>query len=181
MPSEVVMVDVQTRTSVCPGCRLEMPYSETVVYEGYYFTSPECWSVYTEVLAAEFSNVILFGQVHQLTVDAYALQHAGGEHKAKSICVHLVGLHLLLEKGVPSPLVAPCLRRLAERIDRAGSWPVYEPPEKRGEFTIFDVAMARTPSDHAEVVRTWGREVWASWADVHGAIADLVVAHDVVR
>ncbi len=52
----------------------------------------ECWQLYTEVLGDQFSNIVLFGQVHQLTVDAYAVQHSGGGHPDKSTAVHLSGL-----------------------------------------------------------------------------------------
>ena len=79
------------RESTCPGCGLRMPVSEGAAYDGYYNTSPECWSVYTEVLGAEYSNPVLFGQVHQLTVDTYAVQHPGGLHPDKSIAIHLAG------------------------------------------------------------------------------------------
>ena len=37
-------------------------------------------SLFEEVLAAEFQNPVLFRQIHQLTVDTYAVQHAGGQH-----------------------------------------------------------------------------------------------------
>ena len=60
---------------ICPGCGLEMPLAYRV-YECNFNSSPECWSVFEEVLAAEFQNAVLFGQVHQLTVDTYAVQHA---------------------------------------------------------------------------------------------------------
>jgi hypothetical protein len=36
-----------------------MPINPSAVYEGYYNTSPECWSVYTEVLGSEFGNALL--------------------------------------------------------------------------------------------------------------------------
>jgi len=76
-----------------------MPDSDTAIYYGYFNASPECWMVFTEVLEAEFSNAVLFGQVHRLTVDAYAVQHAGGPHPDKSIAVHLSGLHLMPSKA----------------------------------------------------------------------------------
>ena len=91
-----------------------MPLSDAVVNRGYYNTSPECFSVYTEVLGDEFGNVLLFGQVHQLTVDTYAVQHAGGVHPDKSIDVHLVGLYLGLERGLTSTRVPKLLKRLAD-------------------------------------------------------------------
>ena len=43
-----------------------MPVDGTPPYQGYYHTSSECWSIYTEVLGTEFGNALIFGQVHQL-------------------------------------------------------------------------------------------------------------------
>src|SRR5438067_2147473 len=117
----------------CPGCALEMPLSERI-YDRKFHASAECWSVFEEVLAAEFQNPVLFGQVHQLTVDAYAVQHAGGQHPDKSVCVHLVGLHLMLERSVRPVEVPPRLQRLASRT----SWPHLDPPEERAALTVFD-------------------------------------------
>ncbi len=59
--------------STCPGCGLTMPTSETAVYDGYYNTTPECWSVYAEVLGEDFGNAVRFGKVHQLTVELLGL------------------------------------------------------------------------------------------------------------
>ena len=80
-------------TTTCPGCGLELA-AGTQGYERKFNASAECWSVFEEVLAKEFQSAPLFGQVHQLTVDAFAVQHAGGRHPDKSVCIHLVGLHL---------------------------------------------------------------------------------------
>jgi hypothetical protein len=85
--------------TICPGCGLRMPARQTTTSRGYYNVSDECWDLYTEVLATEYSNAFLFGQVHQLTVDSYAVQHAGGPHPDKSLDVHLFGLYLGLQKG----------------------------------------------------------------------------------
>src|SRR5690242_9965062 len=78
--------------TICPGCGLRMPARKTTTTSlGYYNVSDECWDLYTEVLGTEYSNAFLFGQVHQLTVDSYAVQHAGGPHPDKSVGVHLSG------------------------------------------------------------------------------------------
>lgn len=153
----------------CPGCGLELPDSPGV-YDGYYHTSVQCWALYTEVLGEEFQNAVLFGQVHQLTVDAYALQHAGGRHPDKSIDVHLVGLHCQLEQDVPSPQVPAYLQRLAASVEQ---WPHFEPPIERGPLTVFDVAMASSPTEHAERVRAWARQLWSAWAPHHDAVAQF--------
>ena len=64
---------MEPSTRLCPGCGLEMPRCDKV-YECDFNSSPEYWSVFEEVLAAEFQNAVIFGQVHQLTVDTYAVQ-----------------------------------------------------------------------------------------------------------
>ncbi len=148
-----------------------MPATEVATYDGYFNTSQECWSVFTEVIGAEFSNAALFGKVHQLTVDAYAVQHAGGRHPDKSVFIHLTGLHLVLERGIPPPPVAPYLQQLATRVR---DWPHFDPPSVVWPLTIFDVAMA---DDHAAAVREWSAGVWAGWGTRHEAIAQLVAAY----
>ena len=174
------MVNVEAAVAVCPGCGLQMPPAARAHYDGYYHTSAECWSVYTEVLAAEFANVVLFGAVHQLTVDTYALQHAGGDHKAKSVCVHLVGLHLQIEEGVASPHVARRLKTYAERVDRFGIWPTFTPPSERASLNVFDVAMAADPQEHADVVRRWSCEVWDTWHEAHDEVAGIVYSQGLI-
>ncbi|MEA2336312.1 MAG: hypothetical protein QOE82_319 [Thermoanaerobaculia bacterium] len=38
-----------------------MPADPRATYDGYFNCSPECWSVFTEVIGREFSNAVLFG------------------------------------------------------------------------------------------------------------------------
>lgn len=155
--------------SKCPGCGLELPRS-SYPYEGYFHASRECWSVFNEVLEREYQDAVLFGRVHQSTVDAYAAQHAGGPHPDKSVCIHLVGLHLVLERGLPPPEVPPRLQRLAARTT---GWPHFAPPADRGLLTVLDVALAGSPEEHALQARAWAEGVWRAWAPHHAAIAEL--------
>ncbi len=152
----------------CPGCGLEMPRSERG-YARKFHASPECWSVFEEVMAAEFQNAVLFGQAHQLTVDTYAVQHAGGRHPDKSVCIHLVGLHLMLEKNVAPVRVPPRLQRLARRA----SWPHLDLPEERASLTVRDVAVAGSPHEHAQRVREWAEQVWRAWSPHHEIAREL--------
>ena len=160
--------------SICSGCGLSMPARENAQARSYYNTSPECWDLYTEVLATEYSNAFLFGQIHQLTVDSYAVQHAGGPHPDKSIDVHLFGLYLSLEKGIRSPYVPPLLQRLVAAIE---VWPHYEPPTDPGSLTVFDVAMSDSVEDHIRIVREWAQGIWQRWAKYHAEVASLVSHH----
>ena len=140
----------------------------------YYNTSVECWDLYTEVLATEYSNAVLFGQVHQSTVNTYAVQHAGGPRPDKSVAVHLYGLYLALEKGIRSPYIPPLLQRLVAAID---VWPHYEPPAEKVALTVFDVAFGDSSEDHIRVVREWASAVWDSWSQYHSAVAILISNH----
>ena len=160
--------------STCPGCGLRMPASDRAAYQGYYNTSPECWDVYTEVLGSEYSNSVLFGQVHQLTVDTYAVQHGGGTHPDKSIAIHLGGLHLALERGMAPPSVPRLLGRLAVAVE---AWPHFPPPAEGGTLTVWDVALSDSVEAHIKIVREWAEGVWRAWSPYHAEVADLVSEH----
>ena len=156
--------------SRCPGCGLTMPAGNPIPYDGYFNVSPECWSLFTEVIGREFSNAVLFGQVHQLTVDAYAVQHPGGPHPDKSIDIHLAGLYLVIERNIAPP-VAPYLQKLAERVR---DWPHLDAPDATAwTQTIFDVAMA---DDHVAAVREWSAGVWEVWSAQRDRVAALLDA-----
>jgi len=156
---------------ICPGCGLLMPENKALTYDGYYTVSPECWSVYTEVLEAEYSNMILFGQIHQLTVDTYAVQHAGGIHKAKSVMVHLAGLYLVYEMGIKPSQVSKLHQRMAHKMK---IYPEFTPPEETGKITVFDIAMASDQVEHADLVEKWSKQLWNVWSHVHQDIDFLV-------
>jgi hypothetical protein len=125
--------------------------------------------LFEEVIADEYQNPVLFGQVHQLTVDSYAVQHASGRHPDKSVCVHLVGLHLTLERDVAPLEVPPLLQRLASRT----SWPHLDPPQQRASLTVYEVALADSPQTHALRVRDWAAAVWQAWRPHHGIAHEL--------
>jgi uncharacterized protein DUF5946 len=162
------------RESVCPGCGLRLPARPDATYEGNFNASPECWSLFTEILGAEFGNAVLFGQVHQLTVDSYAVQHPGGRHPDKSVAVHLSGMHLMLDRGVAPTTATRLLQRLA---DSRPDWPHFPPPENRGFLTIGDVVRSGSLEAHVESVRKWAREVWGTWAPRHAEVARFVARH----
>ena len=150
-----------------------MPARKTIHTGNYYNTSDECWELYTEVLGNEYSNAYLAGQVHQITVDTYAVQHAGGPHPDKSLDIHLYGLYLAMEKGIRSPYIPPLLQQLATTIK---VWPHYEPPTEKVALTVFDVAFTDSTEDYIRVVREWGKAVWDTWSDHHAEI-ERVISH----
>ena len=160
------MTTVQMTT--CPGCGLVMP-SSGLPYDRNFHATAECWSVFEEILAAEFQNAVLFGQVHQLSVDTYAVQHAGGRHPDKSVCIHLVGLQLALE-GALAPMAVPALR---QRLATRKSWPHLDVPVQRAALTVYDVALADSTQEHARIVREWATQVWRAWSPHHHVAREL--------
>ena len=156
-----------TTATSCPGCGLEGPASGQV-YDRKFNASAACWSVFEGVIAAEFQNRALFGRAHQLTVDTYAVQHAGGRHPDKSVCIHAVGLCLVLDRGVPPNDVPRRLQRLAGRTT---DWPHFDVPAERASSTVRDVALAAGAVDeHVRRVREWASQVWTCWKPHHAAI-----------
>ena len=165
---------MQRKELKCPSCLLKMPASDAPHYDGYYNTSDECWSVYTEVLGYEFGNAVAFGHTHQLTVDAYAVQHAGASHPDKSVDVHLAGLHAVLDLAMPQAVISRLRQEIASSVL---VWPHFQPPTVAGKMTIFDVALAGSLMEHIRRVHAWAVQVWRSWSDHHPAIARLVQEH----
>jgi hypothetical protein len=153
---------------VCPGCGLIMPRGASREKHAYFNASPECWSVYTEVLAVEYSDGAVFG------VDAYAVQHAGGMHPDKSVGVHLCGLYLAIERGVRPMNIPPLFQQL---VSVATAWPTFTLPEEAYASTVFDVALAGGGAEHLAAVRAWSSGVWRAWARHHTSIAALVAEH----
>ncbi len=158
---------------ICPGCGVEMPPGPDR-YDGYFNTNAECWSLFTEVQGVQYQHPSLRGIPRQLTVDGYAVHHAGGPHPDKSVDVHLVGLHLVLEQEARPDRVPALLKRL---VDSVGAWPHFPPPEPVRAITILDLAMSDPPQEHARTVRRWAEAVWVSWAAYHPRVRELARAH----
>jgi hypothetical protein len=150
----------------CPGCGLEAEASGAA-YDRKFYASAECWALFEEVIAREFQSAVLFGQAHQLTVDAYAVQHAGGAHPDKSVGIHLAGLCLALERGLPLVEVPARMQSIAAATTQ---WPHLAPPAARPRrLTIGQVAAARSPERHVAAVRAWAAQVWEEWRPHHPA------------
>jgi len=136
--------------------------------------SAACHALYGEVAGYESQHLVELGRWHQLLVDAYAAQHAGERTPLIGTAFALIGLHLALDEGWDGLQVRDAHQRLAAASD---AWPRFELPRARGDLTIFDIAMARTPEEHVERLRTWAAAVWSAWADAHEVVRALLRAH----
>jgi hypothetical protein len=127
--------------------------------------------VYGEVAGFESQHVAELGRWHQLLVDTYAAQHAGERTPRIGTAFALIGLRLALVDGWDGLSVRDAHQDLARRY---GSWPAFTPPERRGDLTVLDLALASTPAEHVERLRAWAASVWEAWADAHAAVAALI-------
>lgn len=159
-------------STICPGCGLELPPNRWTVPPREYASS-ECVELRGEVVGFELEHVELVRDYHQLLVDAYLAQHAPPSAGDPSISVpfSLVGLHLTLDRGIPGIKVRDIHQRMRRDL------PTFEPPQRRGEVTVFDVAaagvMVDSTSGHASAMRRWAASVWNAWAEHHTAVRAL--------
>lgn len=178
------------RWTVCPGCGLALPDAASprdvasprdaapardapLARDRRRNASAACWRLYGEVLGYESQHIAVLGRLHQLTVDAYGAQHAGGGTPPIGPTFGLLGLRLALEDGWTGRQVRDAHLYLARTFR---DWPTWDPPPRPAQLTVFDVAGAGSPEAHADSVERWARAVWASWTAEHGRVAALVGA-----
>lgn len=154
------------RRSACPGCGVALTEAEGPVHR-YMTSSPACWAAYGEVLAREYSDPAWMA-AHRLTVDAYAVQHPGDDSRqaVRSVALHLISLHAILERGVSGPDATRLLQRAAAIPDFA--W--LPPPANRGKTTVEDVLAATCAADHEKRVRRWAEDAWQAWGAHHDQV-----------
>lgn len=106
--------------------------------------------------------------VHRLTVDTYAVQHPGVPERRsmQSVAIHLIALHLILERGEAPERVTALLGRLLPKLPELRWLP---PPMPNGTLTVVDVLTA-DQDGHADAVITWARDVWQAWTPHHPAV-----------
>lgn len=153
-------------TSKCSGCGVELPDVAGPSHP-YMLSSAACWATYGEVLARSYEDPKR-RQVHQLLVDAFAVQHPGvpGRRSAQSVGIHLMTLCLVLECGA-DPSEGPRLHK--QMVER----PVFhwlEPPPSRGDVTVADVHEAIDAAGHIIAAKTWARSAWGAWRPHHATV-----------
>ena len=122
-----------------------------------------CQAVFDDLVAKAWENPPR-ASVHNLLVDAYAMQHSEEYGRsAKSFVAHLVGLCCGVE--------APGERELYWAIPRwlEGPARLTRPVDirDRGGVTIESVRKPPQEADFPELVRRWAGEVWMAYAEQH--------------
>jgi hypothetical protein len=155
----------------CPGCGARVREVAGTPHR-YIGAAAGCWEVYEGVLAKEFGEYRYPQPTHRLTVDTYAVQHPGepSRQAIQSVNVHLVGLYLVLERGLHG---AGATRALRAVVGRAAGLTWLQPPEPNGRLTVLDAALARSREEHVGLVLDWARDVWSAWAPHHAVVERL--------
>lgn len=129
----------------------------------YMHSSPGCWNAYGGVLEREYESPMLFGAVHRLTVDAYALQHPGdaSDRRARqSVWVHYAALYLSLHKKEDHSRIPSVMRKLTVR-----TFPALPPAPTQFDFTLEDV-LAQGEANHVSAVKAWADCAFKAWAEL---------------
>ena len=152
----------------CPGCGARFPDIDGPTHR-YMVSSPGCWAAFQRVLAREYASYEALGDVHRLTVDAYAAQHPGvpSPQSMKSVGVHLIRLCLTVEQGFD---VRESNRVMVAVSKVKGDFGWLDPPASLGDVTVADVDAASGDAAHRAAVAAWARSVWEAWAPHHDAV-----------
>jgi len=137
----------------------------------YMGASPGCWALYSKL--SEEAGDFRYMRSHQLTVEAYCAQHPGvpSPQAVRSVAVHLVGLHLQLERGLPTQELYVARQRVAT-LGKQGKlglrW--LDPPASRGAVTVLDTFAAKDPVEHMRRAQGWAESVWEAWTLHHEVV-----------
>ncbi len=153
--------------TTCPGCHASFPDIEGPVH-AYMESSPGCWHAYGQVLVREYGNPELLC-VHRISVDAYAVQHPGGDSRQaiQSVGVHLARLCLFLERGLSAEHANAAMLRVGVMKSQMHKLAT---PSHLGHITVKDVLEAKNDHAHREVVHRWAESVWQAWATHHAIV-----------
>jgi hypothetical protein len=138
----------------------------------YIGASPGCWAAYGELSEKEAGD-FRYMRFHQTTVDSYCAQHPGtpSPQAIRSVAVHLVGLHLQLEREPSTEGLYAARKRIASlgkegKLDLA--W--LEPPAVLGGVTVLDMLGTGDPEEYGECAGRWAKTVWEAWSDHHETV-----------
>ena len=98
-------------------------------------SAPGCWELYSRLTSGRYPRT-------QLAVDAYAVQHPGvpGPQASQSVCVHLLNLCRVLERGGAVENGPRFLQGLTHR-----DYPWLTPPAPAYRVTVVDLVAASDP------------------------------------
>lgn len=155
-----------TATTVCPGCKAELPRSGWTGGSDRLHASAECHEVASGVLGYETEHLAALGHLHQLRIDAYGAQHCGPRTPAINTVFALNGLYMFLEHGSSGLDIRTAHTIMA---NTRTPWPKLTAPEQVGDLTAYDVyrlAVSGARVDEvADLMVAWAEQAWNAWPD----------------
>jgi hypothetical protein len=152
----------------CVGCGALVPDAEGPTHR-YIGASPGCWAAYGRLSEKEASD-FRYMRCHQLSVDAYCAQHPGelSPQSIRSVAVHLVGLHLQLERETSTEGLYAARQRIAS-LGKEGKLDLMwlEPPTSMGGVTVLRALETEGAEEYGKVARVWAKSVWEAWSAYH--------------
>ena len=153
-------------TARCPGCGLVVQTRELAAAPGGP-AAAGCFALFGELLAASYTDPARRA-LHQLIVDAYTAQHAGGasRREVQAVAICLMTLHLFLERGI-DPRQGPALHKTM--VGGTVAFRRLEPPPPEdGAPTVADVL---SPDEgYEQRVTSWAEAVWSTWIPHHETV-----------
>jgi hypothetical protein len=148
---------------------LESDYAGT---DDKFFASNACRDLYDELSAY---TLTLHDQdfTHQLVVDAYRAQHAGGGAKPIGVVFALAGLCLVNEHDYSGKDVQRAHMRMA-RARRP--WPEFALPTEEASMTVLDVLQTGVDA-RRDAIKKWSAAVWEVWNSEHERVRTLIREH----
>ncbi len=151
---------------ICPGCKLKLK-NENLLTSERFNASGECFKLFTNLCGFTLSNNDE-QFIHQLIVDAYGAQHAGGCTKNITVIFALIGLCLVVEYNYTGRQVQLVHMKVPKQ-----KWPPLELPYKKALITVKDVLEAPTYLQKEILIYKWVRSVLDSWAEQHNYICKI--------
>ena len=155
----------------CTGCGAELEFIEGET-DPYQCSTAACWAAYNQLLLKEFSSPEYFSS-HRLNVDAYMSQHPSTLSRAavQSVWVHLVALHLALEKQMQSPFIFQVMSKITAP-KRQFEWLTPPDPDSY-KVRAKDLVAATSLEKYVELSNEWAKDVWNAWKEHHEKIRQL--------
>ncbi|NLR81385.1 DUF5946 family protein [Chitinophaga eiseniae] len=150
---------------ICPGCLLQLADAQLAPSDRYN-ASGECEDLFNELSIRTFAMKHPDFR-HQLAVDAYGAQHAGGVSKPMTTAYALIGLYLALEHGFTGRQVQHVHSIIVKQ-----TWEQLTPPATPAGITVQDALKAPGGDELYAAMQKWARAVWDSWAPYHNWVKE---------
>lgn len=153
--------------TICPGCGLSAVDSG-IDPPPRYAASAGCWDRYGVLLARSYGDQA-YRTVHQLIVDAYAVQHPKAESpdQVRQVALCLMSLALFVEDGADVASGPQLHQAMAANLPDVHP---LDPPAIDVAMTVDDVLLAGSAAEHERLVREWAGGMWRAWSAHHETI-----------